>query len=287
MSKLSFRRAAALLSVLACGSSGYGDTPQVDVAKLRQALHFHAPFDGTPNARRSTSGGQIMTADSPQRKQISSGIQAEGVSIAPREGKFGDCLRFTEKTDQVVMFAGSEMHYAAENWSGTVSLWLRLNPDQDLPPGFCDPLQITDKAWNDAAFFVDFDKDLPRAFRLGAFSNLSHWNPNNVSWDDWPVDKRPMVTVKTPPFSRDAWTHVAFTFERINPEAGKSSQVTLYLDGKPMGTLQQPMRFSWDVEKAGIMLGISYVGDLDDLMIFNRALSPAEISHLHSATSSL
>lgn len=287
MPKLGFRRAATLLSILAWGSSGYGETPQVDVAKLRQALHFHASFDGTPNAQRSTSGGQIMTADSLERKQISPGIQAAGVSIAPGEGKFGDCLRFTEKTDQVVMFAGSEMHYAAENWSGTVSLWLRLNPDQDLPPGFCDPLQITDKAWNDASFFVDFDKELPRAFRLGAFSNLRHWNPNNVSWDDWPVDKRPMVSVNTPPFSRDAWTHVAFTFERINPIAGESSQVTLFLDGKPIGNLQQPMRFSWDVERAAIMLGIAYVGDLDDLMIFNRALSPAEISHLSSATSRL
>lgn len=287
MSKLRFRLVAVLFSVLAWSPTGYGEMPRVDVAKLRQALHFHAPFDGTADARLSTAGGKIMTADSPERKQISPGIRAAGVSIAQGKGKFGDCLRFTEKTDQVLMFAGSEMHYAAEDWSGTVSLWLRLNPDQDLPPGFCDPLQITDKAWNDAAFFVDFDKDLPRAFRLGAFSNLSHWNPNNISWDDWPIEKRPMVTVQTPPFSRDAWTHVAFTFERINPVAGESSRVTLFLNGKAMGTLQQPMQFSWDVEKAAIMLGIYYVGDLDDLMIFNRALSPEEVAYLSSASSSL
>lgn len=277
----------AIALALSLGLSARGQTPQVDVVKLRQALHFHAPFDNTADAQRFTADGKIMTADSTERKRISEGIRTAGVSIAPGEGKFGDCLRFTQKTDQVLMFAGREMHHAPENWSGTVSLWLRLNPDQDLPPGFCDPLQITDKAWNDAAFFVDFDKDLPRDFRLGAFSNLSHWNPKNISWDAWPIEKRPMVTVKQPPFSRDAWTHVAFTFDRINPAAGESSQVILFVNGKPTGTLEQPMRFSWDVEKAAIMLGIYYVGDLDDLMIFNRALSPAEINHLHSATSSL
>ena len=32
--------------------------------------------------------------------------------------------------------------YNARSWSATVSVWLRLNPDQDLEPGYCDPIQI-------------------------------------------------------------------------------------------------------------------------------------------------
>ena len=46
---------------------------------------------------------------------------------------------------------------------------LKLDPETDLEPGFCDPLQITDKAYNDSAVWVDFPKDdIPRHFRLVA-----------------------------------------------------------------------------------------------------------------------
>jgi len=30
-----------------------------------------------------------------------------------------------------------------------------LSPPTDLAPGFCDPIRITPREWNDRAFFVD------------------------------------------------------------------------------------------------------------------------------------
>jgi hypothetical protein len=255
----------------------------VDPQNIRAALHLHAPFDGSADAKRFAKDGRILTADSLDRNSYTPGITRPGVHIAPGEGKHGDCLRFTDKSTRVLCFAGSEMPHSESNWSGTVSLWLRLNPDADLLPGYCDPIQITSRTWNDAAFFVDFDKDLPRDFRLGVFSDLSHWNPEKIDWDAWPIDKRPMVTVKNPPFTRDRWTHVAFTFENINPAEGEVSRSTLYLDGQPIGTLRQPMRFTWDAQRVAIMLGIEYIGDMDDLMIFTRALAPAEVKYIHDA----
>jgi Concanavalin A-like lectin/glucanases superfamily len=159
-------------------------------------------------------------------------------------------------------------------------MWMRLNPDKDLLPGYCDPIQITQLAWNDAAFFVDFDKDLPRDFRLGVFSDLKYWNPNNVAWEAWPVDKRPMVTVKRPPFSREDWTHVLFTFANVNG-GDQPAVATLYLNGKLQGKLQQPMKFNWDLAKTAIMLGIEYIGDIDELMIFRKDLNEAEVKYLY------
>ena len=47
-----------------------------------------------------------------------------------------------------------------------------------------------------------------------------------------------------------------------------------------MGSLQQPLKFSWDLKKAAILLGLEYIGDLDELMIFDRALSTDEIGLL-------
>ena len=254
---------------------------------LTAALHFHAPFDDAGDAKRAVGDGRIMTADSTERKTLTPGIHRKDVAIVKGAGKFQDCLRFTGKSPEVVCFAGTAMHYAEQDWSGSVSVWLRLNPDQDLLPGYSDPLQITQFAWNNGAFFIDFDKDLPRDFRLGVFSDLKYWNPQDIPWDKLPIEKRPMVTLKNPPFSRTEWTHVVFTFDNINSSTQQSSTATLYLNGQSKGTLQQPLKFTWNLQQTAIMLGLDYIGDMDDLMIFRRELSPEEVLFLYKSPESL
>jgi len=249
-------------------------------ANAMKSLRFHASFDGTGDAKVASGDGKLYTVESMARKEWTAGISRPDVSIAQGEGKQGDCLRFGKKSPQVICYKGEAMPYQSKDWSGTVGFWMRLDPDKDLEPGHCDPIQITEKAWNDAALFVDFDKDLPRDFRLGVFSDLRFWNPENVVWEKWPVEKRPMVTLKKPGFTREAWKHVAFTFTGINAADGQPATSTLYVDGKQIGSLQQPMKFTWDPKKAAIMLGLEYIGDLDELMIFDRVLSPEEVTTL-------
>ncbi len=48
---------------------------------------------------------------------------------------------------------------------------------------------------------------------------------------------------------------------------------TLFLNGQSMGSIVQPMRFSWDAQKGVIMIGIECIGDMDELMIFDQELS--------------
>ena len=254
-------------------------------SQVMTSLRFHASFDGTGDATIASDDGKIYTVESMARKAWTPGITRPDVSIAKGQGKQGDCLRFGKKSPQVICFKGEAMPYQSKDWSGTVSFWMRLDPDKDLEPGYCDPIQITQKAWNDAALFVDFDKDLPRDFRLGVFSDLRFWNPENVVWEKWPVDKRPMVTVTKPGFTRELWKHVAFTYRGINAADNQPATTTLYLDGKSMGSLQQPQKFTWDPKKAAIMLGLDYIGDLDELMIFDRDLSNDEIGILSSFAS--
>jgi len=273
------------VAVFALRADGQTNSATRDV--LIEALHFHAPFDGDANATVSAGKGLIMTADSLDRKMFVPGIQRSDVTVARGEGRFGDCLRFAGRAKEVVCFAGTEMHYADKDWSGSVSMWMRLDPDKDLLPGYCDPLQITQHAWNNGAFFVDFDKELPRDFRLGVFSDLKHWNPKEIPWEEWPVEKRPMVTVKNPPFSESDWTHVVFTFENVNSSNETPSVASLYLNGKLQGAIRESLVYKWDLSKVSIMLGIEYIGDLDDLMIFRRAITPEEVTFLYQSSASL
>ena len=135
------------------------------------------------------------------------------------------------------------------------------------------------KKWNDASFFVDFTDKNPRTFRLGVFSDYQFWNPRDRKWDDIPDADRPLVSVTSPPFARDKWTHVAFVFSKLN-QSSSEGVTHFFLDGELQGSLRGQQRISWQSERVSIWLGINYVGWMDDLMVFDRALSKAELRAL-------
>jgi hypothetical protein len=255
-----------------------------DDEALRKALTFHASFDGGVDAARAAGDPALYWAPSfKQRQDAARGLPTGGeVLLARGQGRFGDALRFTQRKSPVVFFKGTgNMPYRPQDWSGTVSFWLSVD-FAELEPGFCDPVQITPHAWNDGAFFVEFEKrpeSIP--FRLGVYSDFKVWNPENRRFADIPQHEKPLVAVEQPPFGRGKWTHVAFTFERFN--TGRPDGVArLYLDGTAQGGLSpRQQTFTWDPEKNAVALGLGYIGLLDELSIFDRALSADEIRELY------
>jgi hypothetical protein len=285
------RHARCLIATTALLGAAAGSRPRVlDAAAqtqaLRDALTFHASFDGSLDAVHAAGNPTLYTAPSIARRQDATpGLPPGGETVqAKGAGRFGDALRFTQRRKPVVYFeAARNVPYAAANWNGTVSFWLSVDPAADLDPGFCDPIQIAPRAWNDAAFFVEFEKT-PGAipFRLGTYADLSVWNPQNRRFEDIPAEERPLVAVEKPPFGRGKWTHIVFTFERFNT-GRPDGVVRLYLDGAPAGQLSpRQQTFTWDPSKATIAMGMSYVGLFDELSVFNRALSDAEVAALHA-----
>jgi hypothetical protein len=257
-----------------------------EFSTLRDALVFHAPFDETLDAAKAPGDKTLYWAPKvafpPEARP---GLPPDGLVIHEKSGGVtGGCLLFTRKASEQVFFkARGNMPYRTSNWSGAVSLWLRLTPDEDLAPGFTDPIQITSKSWDDAAFFIEFSKDEnPRELRLGAYADKHVWNPSKRDWNSIPMSEKPLIPVIRPPFTRDGWTHVAFNFQNYN--TGQTNAVTtLFINGVPRGSLSpREQTFTWDLDQTLIMLGLSYVGRLDELAIFNRALEPAEITALHS-----
>lgn len=248
---------------------------------LKKHLTFLATFDRGFDADISAGDKRIQTTQDLERKKTSPGMQIEKVKLAEGAGKYGHAIRFEDKTSQSLYYSGAAIGYRTENWSGTASLWLKLAPDSDLKPGYCDPLLITDKQWDKAAFFIDFDKDLPRDFRLGVFPDFDTWNPANTPWEKIPVTDRPMVVVKQPPFRQDAWTHVCFTWQGANQPQGTPGQASLYINGKLQGSQSRNLRYTWNPERTAIMLGINYIGLMDELATFDRALTAEQVKQLY------
>lgn len=281
-------RPGPLLGLLLTSLLGFGCVTSSEHgprAALGRALTFHASFDNQVDADFALGDRRLQSA--PQwghPRNVHPGLPTNNaVHLAPGAGRYGGALRFERKTDELVAFQGARnVAYRSNHWSGTVSFWLRVSPDADLAPDYCDPLQITPRNWNDASFFTDFTKDeKPRHFRLGALADLPVWNPKKRDWDSLPATEKPLVTVVHPPFSRDRWTHVAFTWDHYN--TGQADAVTrFYLDGQLQGEIPLHLQtFTWDMEKCLIMLGLGYTGWMDDLALFDRALSPNEITTLN------
>jgi hypothetical protein len=277
-------KSAVLLSLAFFWSHPMVSAAEPDRESVRKALTFHASFDGQSDADFARGDKRIYTASNIKRSDAKPGLHRADVEIARAKGRFGDALRFGKNDKAVVFFqADKNMAYREKDWSGTVSFWLSLDPDKDLQPGYCDPIQITDKKWDDAAFFVDFTKDdKPRHFRLGIYSDSKVWNPKGVKFDDLPLADKPFSEeITKPPFASGKWTHVLFTFSGMN--TGKPEGVgKLYLDGKPVASIRnRALTFTWEPSRAGMMLGLSYIGLFDDLAIFDRALTDEEVGLIY------
>ena len=250
---------------------------------LKEALLFHASFDSGTTADYAKGDPKLYNA--PNRKAIADSSSTEltyaDISLIKDIGVSGGALKFNDKTSAVAYFKSKDnLNYHPENWRGTISFWLQLNPNEDLKPGFCDPIQITDVAYNDASIWVDFTRDSLRQFRLGVLGDISSWNPDSLPSAENPAYEERLVRVKTPPFSRESWTHVVITHDGLGSGKGKA---TLYLNGQTHGSLQNLKdTFEWDVEKSNIFLGLAYIGLFDELMIFDRPLNENEIERLRN-----
>jgi len=250
---------------------------------LSEVLTFHASFDRGVDADWALGDRQVYTAPSyAEQDQAVPGIGNPSVEVADGTGRFGHALRFTARNQHAIFYkAEDNVAYSSEDWNGTVSFWLSLDPATDLEPGFCDPIQITDAAYNDAAIWVDFTGENPRQFRLGVFGDLDVWNPDGLSPDEHQGFLDRLLIISAPPFATGQWTHVVITYAGINTQNG--GVANLYLDGERLphvsDSIDEP--FTWDRGRGAIRLGVNYVGLFDEVSLFSRALTDEEVRALH------
>lgn len=271
--------AAASLACSALLLTGF--RPSATQAGLGAALTFHASFDNGPDADFAAGDKRLYTAASYRTLDAAQpGLHNPDVVIAPGKGKYGAALQFNTKNTAAIYYqADKNVAYRPRDWSGTVSLWLSLDPEQDLT-GFADPIQVTDKDYNNAALWVDFTNDKPRHNRLGVFGDLSAWNPERLSGQTNPAFLRHVAAVTPTPYARGTWTHVVFTFSGLNGQQPGSAK--FYLDGKLQGTIPSiPEPLTMEPSRMTIRVGVNYAGLYDELSIFNRALTDSEIQTLY------
>lgn len=254
--------------------------------QLADALTFGATFDQGFDAEFARGNAKMFTLQSDDQGQTPKvGMHNPNIKIAKAQGRFGHALAFAKKSSPPIYFSAKEnVDYDTNDWSGTISLWLSLDPETDLEPGYVDPIQVTDAGYNDAALWVDFSDKNPRSFRMGAYGDLEVWNPENIGPDENPAFQQRLLTAEDRPFGKGIWTHITITFSHLNTQKG---QAMLYVNGKPQGEREISEPFTWEVAEAKIFLGLNYVGLMDELALFNRALTPDEVRRLYELPNGL
>lgn len=261
----------------------------VPAAELRDALAFHASFDTTADADFARGDRRVFTAeDRAKRDAATPGLSAaSNARLVAGAGRHGGALEFRGSGKPQVFYRGGAnlgLATAPRGWGGSVSFWLKLDPERDLAPGYCDPIQFVGPKWADGALFVEFTKDhTPRHFRYGIFPVTKFWNPQNKKLEEMTDAERPMVPVRRPIFGRDRWTHILITFANLNT-GEKDGRGTLHVDGERIGTSEGwNHTFNWtDPAQTALTLGLNYTGLIDDLAVFDRELTAAEARTIFS-----
>lgn len=252
---------------------------------VRKAVSFYASFDRA--VRGDLGGGGLEPGtrfNHPTEKNqfvFEKGINEKVFRIAPKLGVQGGALEAADVLDRngrIYFPVKGNLAFQKGGWSGAVSVWCKTDPNLLLKTKFCDPVQITEKGAGNGGIWFDFNDAKPRDLRHGAFpvvppgqKGIGEADPN-----------APLVRVPGINWKQEEWHHVVLSWQ--NFDTGKPDAVSiLYIDGKKVGEIRgQSIAMEWDVDKAGIYFAVMYIGLLDELALFNRSLTEAEVRLLHS-----
>jgi Concanavalin A-like lectin/glucanases superfamily len=254
--------------------------------ELLKAVTFYASFD--LDVKGDFGGGELILSTRSNHKTrkgtfvFEKGFPKTAFRIAPGKGISGGALEAVDvlpDNGRIFFPAKANIAYKQGGWSGTLSVWTNHDPDTQLKTGFCDPVQITQKGAGNGAIWFDYNDAKPhRNLRMGTFPAVSADRP---AIQESREAFSPMVWMDKPGFKAGDWHHVALVWR--NFDTGKNNaSAALYIDGKRVGEIEKdyPISMDWDLDKTGIYIAVNYIGLMDELALFNRALTQDEIGML-------
>jgi hypothetical protein len=255
---------------------------EADEAALHKAVTLYASFDDA--VRADFGGGELTfsTRTTPEKGKFAfeKGFNEKVFRIAKDKGIAGSCLEATDilpKTGRIFLPASGNIAFKKGGWGGALSVWINTDPNKLLKTGFCDPIQITQKGANNGGIWFDFNDAKPRDMRMGVFPAVPE-GKKGVGESD---PNAPMVRMKDIGFKSGDWHHIVITWQNFDT-GKKDALAVLHVDGKRIGEVKDyEIAMDWEIEKAGIYVAVNYIGLLDELALFNRPLTAAEVTQLH------
>lgn len=236
------RTGVVVLGLLFLGCSPPED-PQQTIDNLAPSMAFYASYEDGMDAAYARDDRRIYSAPSYDAlDERGPWYWGQDVKLAYDSGISGHALGFTGALTQALFYTGAANLPWADG--GALSVWLH-------PAEFSGaPLAVTG------------DDPLAPAAAIDLASDPMQLVVRTIQGEG-AVDALPAE-----------WLHVVVSI------AG--NQVTVYVNGQESTSfaLADPDH-SWDAARSVMRLGVNYVGLIDELATFDRALSAAEVRLLH------
>lgn len=237
--------------------------------QLSEHLCFYASFQNSPDADKCRGDGTAS-------------VNSNCVSHDPNGGRNGGAMVFAARDngwaeDELTFPAAGNFPYCEAGFDGTISLWLKGDPDADLHPEFpVDPFHIS-RHPADGSYYLDLTK--PNDWRYGSPRKLRFG-----FYDDSPAQDMfkngHLIVVGELGWDDGQWHHIAATWRNSN--SGKANgEAAVYIDGRLRGTMSgYEHRLTWNIDELRIGLGQRYVGAICDFSIYDAALTVEQIREL-------
>jgi hypothetical protein len=274
---------ATLGVLILVGLSNSADPKKENEAMLK-AVTLYASFDDAVKADVGDGDLTLSTRFNDEKEAgkfvFEKGFNDKAFRIAKDKGIGGggalECVDVLPRNGRIFFPAKGNIGFKKDGWAGAVSMWINTDPDTLLKTKFCDPIQITEKGANNGGLWFDFNDAKPRDLRHGAFPAVAEGQAPIKEEDP----KAPMVRVPRVGLKNGDWHHVVLNWNGF--DTGKADAVSaLYIDGKLIGEVKdREIAMKWDLDKAGIYVAVNYIGLLDEMAVFSRALTVDEIKQL-------
>jgi hypothetical protein len=248
-----------------------------DFAKtIREHVCIYSSFDAGVDADVACGGKSPAMNESVCKHEMSG-------------GRFGGCLTFSARDhgwaeDEFTYPAKENFPYRETAFEGTISMWLKGDPDADLSPEYpVDPFHIS-RHPADGAFYLDLTR--PNDWRYGSPRKLRF----GLYRDSPPQDMfqgGQLLVVGDLGFNDGDWHHLVGTFGNVN-SGEENGTARLYIDGQLRCTMDgYAHKLTWKMDELTIGLGQRYVGSIDELLILDTALSGEDVAQLNALPGSV
>ncbi len=239
---------------------------------LREHVSLFASFDQSADA--DIAGGNSTAT-----------VNADVARHDSNAGRFGGAMVFAARdhgwaeNEFTFESKGNFPYRKGQSFDGTISMWLKGDPDADLAPEYpVDPFHIS-RHPADASYYLDLTR--PNDWRYGSPRKLRFGFYNDSPAQDM-FQGGQLIVVGDLGWGDGNWHHLVATWKNSN-SGQADGHAEVHIDGQLRGWMDgYQHQFSWDESEVRIGLGQRYVGTIDEFLILNRALSTGEIEMLFS-----
>lgn len=238
-------------------------------AILSRHTCLHATFNSGTNADISRGDGRAT-------------VHPDVVRHDPEAGRAGGAMVFAARDhgwaeDEFTFPARDNFPYSESSFEGTISMWLRGDPDADLNDEYpVDPFHISRHA-ADGSFYLDLTR--PNDWRYGSPRKLRFGIYGDSPAQDMFIGGQ-LLVVGDLGWNDGQWHHVVATWQNAN--SGRADgRAAVYIDGVCRATMDGYRHdLTWDVDSLTIGLGQRYVGAIDELLVLDVSIDDGQVAEL-------